>query len=224
MRGSFLVSSLVFEVLTMPRYCQVPMFGCDTIQKFSNNASTMKKLAAWDFEDLLQVCWCCVIIMMTHMLDAVCFAYIWRTFTRAIWNNCYGSLVWAGNMAWTCKNVPAYRINHSVFVTFNNKAWYVTSTISICDMWGIHHMRASLWRSSLWTLESSRGCKVKHCRQDRCWRADGYCKKKTKVNQRKFNLTTYKAHSLENYIEGSDIVRPFCGKGKWLYVYKITLK
>jgi hypothetical protein len=31
------------------------MFSRDTIQKFTNNASGMKKLAARDFEDLLQV-------------------------------------------------------------------------------------------------------------------------------------------------------------------------
>ena len=37
------------------RYRQIPTFGCDTIRKFPNNASGMKKLAARDFEDLLQV-------------------------------------------------------------------------------------------------------------------------------------------------------------------------
>jgi hypothetical protein len=31
------------------------MFGKGTIRRFSNNASAMKKLAAQDFEDLLQV-------------------------------------------------------------------------------------------------------------------------------------------------------------------------
>jgi hypothetical protein len=32
------------------------MFGRDTIRRFSSNVSEMKKLAARDFEDLLQVC------------------------------------------------------------------------------------------------------------------------------------------------------------------------
>jgi len=36
------------------RYCQTPPFS-HTIQKFTNNVSEMKKLAAQDFEDLLQV-------------------------------------------------------------------------------------------------------------------------------------------------------------------------
>lgn len=34
---------------------QTPTFGRDTIRKFSTNSSEMKKLAARDYEDLLQV-------------------------------------------------------------------------------------------------------------------------------------------------------------------------
>jgi hypothetical protein len=41
------------------RYRQIPTFGRSTIRKFSKNASGMKKLAARDFEDLLQVCTLC---------------------------------------------------------------------------------------------------------------------------------------------------------------------
>ena len=37
------------------RYHQVPTFGRSTIRRFSENASGMKKLAARNFEDLLQV-------------------------------------------------------------------------------------------------------------------------------------------------------------------------
>jgi len=43
-------------MLTLPAsYRQVPTFGRDTIRRFHKNASAMKKLAARDFEDLLQV-------------------------------------------------------------------------------------------------------------------------------------------------------------------------
>jgi hypothetical protein len=37
------------------RYRQVPTFGQDTIRRFSKNASDMRRIAARDFEDLLQV-------------------------------------------------------------------------------------------------------------------------------------------------------------------------
>jgi hypothetical protein len=36
-------------------YRQIPTFGRDTIRRFSSNISELKKLAARDFEDLLQV-------------------------------------------------------------------------------------------------------------------------------------------------------------------------
>jgi hypothetical protein len=47
---------LLLGLLTLAgRFRRVPTFGRNTIRKFSNNASGMKKLAARDFEDLLQV-------------------------------------------------------------------------------------------------------------------------------------------------------------------------
>ncbi|KAF9555164.1 hypothetical protein CPC08DRAFT_643214, partial [Agrocybe pediades] len=47
------------------RYCAIPMFGHDTIQKFTKNVSGMKKLAARDFEDMLQ----CTIPCFEGLLD-----------------------------------------------------------------------------------------------------------------------------------------------------------
>ena len=41
--------------LTMVRFRLVPTFGRDTIRKFSSNVSGLTKLAARDFEDILQV-------------------------------------------------------------------------------------------------------------------------------------------------------------------------
>ena len=38
------------------RFRLVPTFGRSTIRRFSTNASEMKKLAARNYEDLLQVC------------------------------------------------------------------------------------------------------------------------------------------------------------------------
>jgi hypothetical protein len=42
--------------LCVQSFRQVPTFGQDTIRRFSNNVSELKRLAARDFEDLLQVC------------------------------------------------------------------------------------------------------------------------------------------------------------------------
>jgi hypothetical protein len=38
------------------RFCQIPSFGHGVICKFADNTSEMKRLAARDFEDILQVC------------------------------------------------------------------------------------------------------------------------------------------------------------------------
>ena len=47
--------SALLTLLTDPRYRQIPTFGRDTIRRFANNTSEMRKLAAQDFEDILQV-------------------------------------------------------------------------------------------------------------------------------------------------------------------------
>lgn len=39
----------------MVRYRQIPTFGRDSIRRFSNNVSELKRLGARDYENLLQV-------------------------------------------------------------------------------------------------------------------------------------------------------------------------
>jgi len=48
-------TSLELHTDTYPSYRQIPTFGRDTIQRFRCNVSELKKMAAQDFEDLLQV-------------------------------------------------------------------------------------------------------------------------------------------------------------------------
>ena len=43
------------NLIPRDRFRQVPTFGQFTIRRFHNNVSEMKKLAARDFEDILQV-------------------------------------------------------------------------------------------------------------------------------------------------------------------------
>jgi hypothetical protein len=45
----------VHTSLSYCRFRQVPTFGLGVIRRFSNNTSEMKRLAARDFEDILQV-------------------------------------------------------------------------------------------------------------------------------------------------------------------------
>lgn len=43
------------ELILVSSFRQVPSFGGDTIRRFVNNVSELKKMAARDFENLLQV-------------------------------------------------------------------------------------------------------------------------------------------------------------------------
>jgi hypothetical protein len=54
-RYVFSLCILLLPIVKCSRYRQVPTFGRGTIRRFDSNASAMKKLAARDFEDLLQV-------------------------------------------------------------------------------------------------------------------------------------------------------------------------
>jgi hypothetical protein len=54
-RRYFNFSTVGYQELIFPRFRAVPTFGSSTIRRFATNASEMKKLAARDFEDLLQV-------------------------------------------------------------------------------------------------------------------------------------------------------------------------
>jgi hypothetical protein len=45
-----------YKLTSIYSFRQVPTFGLDKIRKFAENASEMKRLAARNYEDLLQVC------------------------------------------------------------------------------------------------------------------------------------------------------------------------
>ncbi|KAH7904570.1 hypothetical protein BJ138DRAFT_1018968 [Hygrophoropsis aurantiaca] len=65
------------------RYRQVPTFGADTIRRFSRNSSEMKKMAARDFEDLLQ----CAIPVFAGLLPEPHNAHILQLlFSLAHWH------------------------------------------------------------------------------------------------------------------------------------------
>ena len=70
------------------RFHLVPTFGCSTIRQFCSNMSEMKKLAAQNYEDILQVC--AVTLksnQLTHLL-AVHYTHIWWTATWAPYYYC----------------------------------------------------------------------------------------------------------------------------------------
>ena len=55
MRGTYNEEIKGMQIDISDRFRQIPTFGRFTIRRFHNNVSEMKKLAARDFEDILQV-------------------------------------------------------------------------------------------------------------------------------------------------------------------------
>ena len=53
--GAYPIQYLDDSLIASFRYCQITTFGCGMIWRFHSNASSMKRLAGHDFEDLLQV-------------------------------------------------------------------------------------------------------------------------------------------------------------------------
>jgi hypothetical protein len=64
----------VADIQFLPRFRMMPTFGADTIRRFSRNVSEIKKMAARDFEDLLQVCFAVLSCVIHSLIDkcAVC--------------------------------------------------------------------------------------------------------------------------------------------------------
>lgn len=60
-------------IFTWHRFRQVPTFGGGTIWKFHTNVSRLKKLAARDFEDILQVCShvCISCLLSTNVINMI---------------------------------------------------------------------------------------------------------------------------------------------------------
>jgi hypothetical protein len=56
------------------RYRRVPPFS-QAIRSFTNNASEMNKLAAWDFEDLLQVTLHSISMSLTYLQRQISVLY-----------------------------------------------------------------------------------------------------------------------------------------------------
>jgi hypothetical protein len=97
-------------ILTSDRYRQIPPFGPVTIRQFSANTSELSNLAAWNFEDLLQVCvWDkCHITLWTN-LTLVFYPSVRRLTPQKSQQNCYGSSFSHDTLAWACQTPNALR-------------------------------------------------------------------------------------------------------------------
>jgi hypothetical protein len=74
------------DFLSADRYREVPSFGRDTIRRFTANSSEMKKMAAHDFENLLQVCLIAILVPFPSLLclESAQFQFLMDSFPNPI--------------------------------------------------------------------------------------------------------------------------------------------
>ncbi|KAF8238212.1 hypothetical protein L208DRAFT_1243269, partial [Tricholoma matsutake] len=153
----------------------VPTFGQDMICKFSNNASAMKKLAAWDFEDLLQ---CAMAIFEGLMPDQH--------------NNIILDLLFE-LMTW--HSLAKLQLHtESTLQALDSSTTQLSSILQQFQS----VMCAAYMTHELTSEEVAREWRKLHQLQNKGLTA---MRPNLKANQCKFNLATYKTHSLGDYIK-----------------------
>jgi hypothetical protein len=92
------------------RYRQVPPFGSHTIRRFTSNCSELKKLAAWDYEDLLQVYNRTILCLRARANIALVFHTCFRLPPPRTSQSYHSEVaISAGVLAWISKTPNAYR-------------------------------------------------------------------------------------------------------------------
>ena len=124
-------------------YRNVPPFGRSTIHKFHSNASAMKKLAARDFEDLLQVIVCLFVIQICPNSLLVCYSRFRWSSAIWTWPNCPCIAFWAEYVDITCKITWAYGDNASWSRMLNHSTGRLLAEIWKGRMLTIQHQRTS---------------------------------------------------------------------------------
>ncbi|KAH9954823.1 hypothetical protein BGW80DRAFT_390490, partial [Lactifluus volemus] len=155
------------------RYRQVPTFGHDTIRVFNSNASAMKKLAARDFEDLLQ----CAIPVFEGILPSPHSALVSDLlFVLATWH-AYAKL----------------RLHTEHTLEMFEEA---TSTLGKV----VRHFRKTS-REAFNTYELPREEAARGRRKAAMAAVSDRSRRATDKKKRYLNLSTYKFHRLGDYVE-----------------------
>ena len=117
----------------------MPTFGRDSIRRFSNNISELKKLGARDYENLLQV-WnfstkdtLQMVIRILQVLDSS----VRRSPLRPAQCKLNGPFVHAGSLARFGEASTTYRTIIENYGVSHNTAWYITQDISRSDLFGL---------------------------------------------------------------------------------------
>ena len=169
------------DFISLIRFRSVPTFGRDSIRKFTNNVSELKKLGARDYENLLQVSlahylpkidWFSLSVLHTCLWGAS----TWTTQQRLTRCSVYSSsLARYSQASTTHRTIPwSPAINH-------NKARKTIEKISWYDMPVLRYKRAKPWSYSAGKEGIKKVCHSGHSAfiirdsfklKDRLWKAN----------------------------------------------------
>ncbi|OJA16065.1 hypothetical protein AZE42_08302 [Rhizopogon vesiculosus] len=156
--------------------CQLtPTFGCDTIRKFASNASEMKRMAAWDFEDLLQ----CAIPVFEALLP--------EPHNKDVLTLLFTCAQWHALAKLHMHTDETLDLLDNITVKFGKQ---------------LHHFQKHTC-IAFKTQELRQEAERRQCRQSRGLVSNGEATTSTHQTARRsktFNLQTYKLHALGDYL------------------------
>ena len=114
----------------------------------------MKKLAARDFEDLLQVCYTNHFSYSRYLLFSVLNSrFRWPTRPKQQHNH-HGSPLRARHVAWTCQTPASHRIDRPGPGEFNHPTGHCASQVPVNDLRRVCDTQPTIWGSRSRTPES----------------------------------------------------------------------
>ena len=167
-------------------YRQIPTFGRDTIRKFSANVSEMKRMAARDFEDLLQVqpfprCNVTLLITCNQCAIPVFDGLLPEPHNQSILRLLFVFAHWHGIAKLRMHIDPTLDILDETTVSLGKQSRsFAENTCSAFD-----------------TRELQREANARKRRESK--KSNGTTTSTTTRQGKKFNLDTYKYHSLGDY-------------------------
>ena len=148
------------------RFRQVLMFRWGIIRHCGNNVSRMKKLAGYNFKDILQIRSFNVLQSCTMILNLytclVNYASLWRPSPPKAQQDCSQSLIQTSNLACVCLATHSHR-QHTGHLSNVYKVPHSHSpNIYMRDMPILCNSRTFKGNSGLWITHSSTYCKAGH--------------------------------------------------------------
>jgi hypothetical protein len=167
------------------------MFGNGVIWTFANNTSKMKRLAAHNFEDILQVCWCSSFVCIGSLLCSqlrVRYSDFRRVIPTWAWSSPAIPSILICTVACACEALHALRVYHDFLEeTFKKLAQKLCKfqcntcsafkTTELPKEKAAHHQRLAQWSETNTTPSESSSARLKS-----------------------FNLSTYKFHAMGDYV------------------------